>query len=64
MTDEEINKRVNQIDGISGMTVNERLFVTDLMDSFEKAKKTNKELAKRILKALKVDEYSINKILD
>jgi len=34
------------------------------MDSFEKAKKTNKELAKRILKALKVDEYSINKIID
>jgi len=29
MTDEEINNRVNQIDGISGMTVNERLFVTD-----------------------------------
>ena len=64
MTDEEINKKVNQIDGIGGMTVNERLFVTDLMDTFDKAKKTNKELAKRILKALKVDENSINKILD
>jgi len=64
MTDEEINKIVNQVDGIGGMTVNERLFTTDLMDLFDKAKKTDKELAKRILLALKVDNASIVKILN
>ncbi|MDW5288771.1 hypothetical protein [Formosa sp. PL04] len=64
MTDEEINKIVNQVDGIEGMTVNERLFTTDLMDLFDKAKVTDKELAKRILLALKVDNTSIDKILN
>ncbi|AFM04736.1 hypothetical protein Fleli_2364 [Bernardetia litoralis DSM 6794] len=64
MTDEEINKIVNQVDEIEGMTVNERLFITDLMDLFEKAKKTDKKLAKRILLALKVDNTSIDKILN
>ena len=44
MTNEEINKRVNQVNGIRGMTVNERLFSTDLMDAFDKAKKTDKDL--------------------
>ena len=63
MTIEEINKRVNQVNGIRGMTVNERLFAADLMDAFDKAKKTDKDLAKRILLALKVDNSSINKII-
>jgi hypothetical protein len=43
------------------MTVNEGLFTTNLMDFFDKAKKTDKELAKRILLALKVDNTSIDK---
>ncbi|GAB5408141.1 MAG: hypothetical protein BalsKO_05060 [Balneolaceae bacterium] len=64
MTDEEINKKVNQVNGIGGMTVNERLFATDLMDLFDKAKKVDKELAKRILLALKADKFSIDKILN
>ena len=64
MTDEEINKKVNQVNGIGGMTVNERLFATDLMDLFDKAKKLDKELAKRILLALKIDKISIDKILN
>ena len=63
MTNEEINKRVNQVNGIRGMTVNERLFAADLMDAFDKARKTDKDLAKRILLALKIDNSSINKIL-
>lgn len=63
MTDEEIYKRINRVDGIGGMTVNERLFATGLLDTFDKAKKVNKDLAKRILTALKVDNDSIKKIL-
>jgi hypothetical protein len=64
MTNEEINRRVNKGSGIKGMTVNERLFTTDLMDILYKAKKTDKELAKRILLALNVDNSSIDKILN
>ena len=64
MTNEEINRRVNKVSGIKGMTVNERLFTTDLMDIFDKAKTTDKELAKRILLALNVDTSSIDKILN
>jgi hypothetical protein len=62
MTEEEINKRVNHVNRIGGMTVNERLFATNLMDLFDKAKKTDKELAKRILRPLNVDKNSIDKI--
>jgi len=64
MTDKEIKKKVNQVNGIGGMTVNERLFATDLIDLFDKAKKADIELAKRILLALKVDKISIDKILN
>ena len=63
MTDEEIHKKINQIEGIGGMTVNERLFATNLRDSFDNAQKTDKDLERRILSALKVDDYSITKIL-
>lgn len=64
MTDEEINSKVKHVNGIGGMTVNERLFATNLMTLYDKAIKTDKELAKRILFALKVDEASVNKILN
>ena len=63
----DLQKRVNdgldQVVGIQGMTVNERLFATDLLDHFDKYKKSNKEYAKYILKTLKVDSESIGKIL-
>ncbi len=49
--------------GIEGMTVNERLYATDLMELFDEMKKTNKEYAQFILKSLKVDKESIEKIL-
>ena len=63
MTKDEIINKVKKIDGLSGMTVNERLFVTGLMDIFDKAKKKDKELAKMILEAIRVDKQSIDKIL-
>ena len=56
-------KGTSKVVEIEGMTVNERLFATDLMELFDKMKKTNKEYAQYILKSLKVDRESIEKIL-
>lgn len=58
-----VMKRTSKVIGIEGMTVNERLFATDLMELFDKMKKTNKKYAQYILKSLKVDRESIEKIL-
>ena len=59
----KVMKGTSKVVGIEGMTVNERLFATDLMELFDKMKKTNKEYAQYILKSLKVDRESIEKIL-
>jgi hypothetical protein len=64
MTKDEIYKKVKQVDGLGGMTVNERLYVTGLMDIFAKAKMNDKNLARIILEAIKVDTPSIDKILE
>lgn len=64
MTKEEIIQKVKKVDGLGGMTVNERLYVTGLMDSFDKAKRKDKELARFILETIRVDKPSIDKILD
>ena len=63
MTLETIYEKASGIIGIEGMTVNERLYVSGLMDIFDRAKRNDKELAKTILKALKVDLKSIEKIV-
>jgi hypothetical protein len=63
MTLETIYEKASAIIGIDGMTVNERLYVSGLMDIFDQAKKNDKDLAKTILKALKVDLKSIEKIV-
>ena len=55
---------VSKTEGLNGMTVNERLYASDLMEDFNKYKKTNKAYAEYILKALKVDTVSISKILN
>lgn len=54
---------VSKVKGISGMTVNERLYSTGLMNLIDKYKRSNKNYAEYILKALKVDNESISKIL-
>jgi hypothetical protein len=64
MTKEEIIQKVKKVDGLVGMTVNERLYVTGLMDTFDKAKRNDKELARFILETIRVDKPSIDKILD
>nr|WP_319997666.1 hypothetical protein [uncultured Draconibacterium sp.] len=60
---DEIYKRANSVDGIGGMTVNERLHASGLMELFDISMKNNKGFARVILEALKVDEPSIFKIV-
>jgi hypothetical protein len=63
MTDEEIIQ-ASKLDGIAGMTVNERLFASGLMKEFDKAMKSDRVKAQKILELLKVDKLSIDKIVE
>ncbi|GGC35902.1 hypothetical protein GCM10011386_30030 [Parapedobacter defluvii] len=63
LMEEQTFFRIRQIEGLSGMTVNERLWASGLMDEFDEAIKTDKSIAKKILRWLKVDEASIEKIV-
>lgn len=63
LTNEQTYSRIQNIEGLSGMTVNERLYVSGLMDEFDKVKNTNKSRAKEILRWLRVDEPSIDMIV-
>ncbi|WP_396164183.1 hypothetical protein [Flavobacterium sp.] len=64
MTIEEIENSVLKIEGLGGMTVNERLYVCGLMDEFDNSLKNDKNKARLILELLKVDQLSIEKILN
>ena len=64
MTEEEIIKAIKKVNGISGMTVNERLYVTGLMPEFDKCRKSEKEKTKKILELLHVDKSSIDRIIE
>jgi len=48
---------------LDGMSVNEKLYASGLMDDFDNFKISNKDFANYILKSLKVDDESISKIL-
>jgi len=63
LTTELIFQKATTTEGLDGMTVNERLFASDLMTDFDQAKKDDKQQAKLILRLLRVDEDSINKIV-
>ena len=63
MTNEEILKAVRQVEGFGGMTVTERLYVSGLMNEFDKSKIHDKVKAAYILELLQVDKPSIDKIL-
>jgi hypothetical protein len=63
MIEEEIYQKAGQVVGLQGMTVNERLFASGLLNTFDNAKKKDKALAELVLMALKVDRQSIDKIL-
>lgn len=57
-------EKVQSIVGLDGMTVNERLYASGLMDEFVKTKRKNKTRATQILRILRVDKPSIDKILN
>ena len=63
LIDEQTYFRIQSIEGLSGMTVNERLYVSGLMDEFDKVKISDKKRAKEILRWLRVDEPSIENIV-
>lgn len=63
MTDEEMVLNINKVEGLNGMTVNERLFASGLMDEFDRARKNDKAKARRILELLRVDKFSISQII-
>ena len=63
MTEQEIIKAISKVEGIGGMTVNERLYVCGLVDEFDKALIVDKDKAKKILELLGVDKPSIEKIV-
>jgi hypothetical protein len=63
MTNEEILQAVRQVEGLGGMTVKERLYVSGLMNEFDKSKTQDKVKAAFILESLQVDKPSIDKIL-
>jgi hypothetical protein len=52
-----------ELNSVGGMTMNERLFVSGLIDDFDKYKMSNKKFARFILERLKVDQSSIEDIL-
>jgi predicted membrane protein len=64
MTKEEIYSKANSVEGLDGMTTNERLWSSGLMDYFDFAKIHDREKARVILQAIKVDEISIDRILN
>ncbi|MGH1435132.1 MAG: hypothetical protein ACRBG0_11800 [Lewinella sp.] len=55
----EVNSKISKASGLEGMTVNERLDATGLIEVFNQVKELNVEYAKYILRALKVDDESI-----
>lgn len=63
MTEPEIIKAISKVEGLGGMTVNERLYVCGLMNEFDKAIILDKDKAKKILELLGVDKPSIDKIV-
>ena len=63
LIDKQTFLRIQNIVGLSGMTVNERLWESGLMDEFDRAQKKDKMRAKEILRWLQVDESSIKKIV-
>jgi hypothetical protein len=63
LIDEQTLFRIQNIVGLSGMTVNERLWKSGLMDEFDRAKMKDKMRAREILRWLRVDEPSIEKIV-
>lgn len=63
LMDEDLFFRIQKIEGLSAMTVNERLFASGLIDEFDQIKVTNSQRARKILRWLGVDEDAIERIV-
>ena len=61
---QKILSKINQNSDFFGTTVNERLYLSGLIEEFDNIKKQDKKLAKDILRWLKVDELSIERIVN
>jgi len=63
MTIIQIREKASSIEGLGGMTVNERLYLCGVVELFDDAMKNDRKFARSILTELKVDEDSIQKIM-
>jgi hypothetical protein len=63
-SDKSIQKRIDKIDGLGGMTVNERLYHSGLRKELDDAIINDKARAKEILLWLRVDDKSIEMIVN
>ena len=61
--EELTTEKALKVIGLGGMTVNERLWETGLMEEFDSVKRKDKQRAKQILRILGVDNSSIKKIV-
>lgn len=64
LIDQQTINRIQNITGLLGMTVNERLWESGLMSEFDSVILINKSRAQEILRWLRVDEESILHILN
>lgn len=64
MTEQEIIESIAKVEGLGGMTINERLFVSGLMYEFDRVLVRDKDKARRILELLGVDTPSIERIMN
>jgi hypothetical protein len=60
---EKVREGISRSEGLEGMTVNERLYTTGLLETFESLNGTNEVFARFILESLRVDNDSVEKIL-
>jgi len=63
-SDKSILNRIEKIDGLGGMTVNERLYHANLFKDFDSALINDKPRARQILRWIRVDEPSIDLIIN